>query len=189
MSKELQIRNSTIDFLVFTKQNAENSISVLVENDTVWLTQDAIATLFDKGRSTITEHIQNIFRSGELDEKSVCRKFRQTASDGKNYDTLFYNLDVIISVGYRVNSIRATQFRQWATKVLREFAQKGYVLDKERLKQGQVFDEAYFEHLLDEIRDMQRRWIMMLIHRPPKSSLLLSRTNCTMLFMVVQLQK
>ena len=155
MSKELQIRNSTIDFLVFTKQNAENSISVLVENDTVWLTQDAIATLFDKGRSTITEHIQNIFRSGELDEKSVCRKFRQTASDGKNYDTLFYNLDVIISVGYRVNSIRATQFRQWATKVLREFAQKGYVLDKERLKQGQVFDEAYFEHLLDEIREIR----------------------------------
>jgi len=161
MSKELQIRNSTVDFLVFTKQNGENSISVFVENDTVWLTQDAIATLFDKGRSTIAEHLRNIFESGELEENVVCRKFRQTTQHGaiegktQTRDVIFYNLDAIISVGYRVNSIRATQFRQWATKVLREFAQKGYVLDKDRLKQGQVFDEAYFEHLLDEIREIR----------------------------------
>ena len=153
--QQLQIRNSTVDFLVFTKQNNEDSISVLVENDTVWLTQQAIATLFDKGRSTITEHIKNIYQTGELDEQTTCRNFRHMGSTGQEYDTKYYNLDVIISVGYRVNSIRATQFRQWATRVLREFAQKGYVLDKERLKQGQVFDEAYFEHLLDEIREIR----------------------------------
>ena len=161
MSQQLQIRNSTVDFLVFTKQNAEDGISVMVENDTVWLTQDAIATLFDKGRSTIAEHLRNIFETGELQAEVVCRKFRQTTQHGaiegktQTKDVTFYNLDAIISVGYRVNSIRATQFRQWATKVLREFAQKGYVLDKERLKQGQVFDEAYFEHLLDEIREIR----------------------------------
>lgn len=155
MEKELQIRNSTTDFLVFTRQNGEEGINVRIEGETVWLTQDGIAMLFDKARTTITEHIRNIYQSGELDENRVCRKFRQTASDGKNYNVSFYNLDMIISVGYRVDSLRATQFRQWATKVLREFATKGYVLDKERLKNGQIFDEEYFEHLLDEIREIR----------------------------------
>lgn len=155
MEKKMQIRNSTVDFLVFTKQNSQDSIEVRVQDENVWLTQDGIAKLFDKGRSTITEHLTEIFASNELTEDSVCRKFRLTASDGKTYNTKFYNLDAIISVGYCVNSLRATQFRQWATKVLRTFAIQGYVLDKSRLENGQIFDEEYFEHLLEEIREIR----------------------------------
>lgn len=155
MENKLQIRNSTSDFLIFTKQHSEDGINVRIEDETIWLTQEGIATLFDKGRTTIVEHIKNIFSSGELEKDQVCRIFRQTASDGKVYNVQFYNLDMVISVGYRVDSIRATQFRQWATKVLHEFAQKGYVLDKERLKNGQVFSDAYFDHLLDEIREIR----------------------------------
>jgi hypothetical protein len=152
---KLQIRNSTAEFLVFTRQAGENSIEVRVDDETVWLTQKLIGVLFDKGRSTITEHLKNIFETGELDELSVCREFRHTAEDGKNYTTKFYNLDVIISVGYRVNSLRATQFRQWATGVLRDFAIRGYVLDKERLKNGQFFSKEYFTDLLAEIREIR----------------------------------
>lgn len=153
--KRFQIRNSTVDFLVFTKQNSEDSIEVRVQDEDVWLTQDAIAKLFDKGRSTITEHLKHIFDEGELEENSVCRNFRHTGSDGKQYNTKFYGLDAIISVGYRVNSLRATQFRQWATKVLKTYTVQGYVLDKKRLENGQIFDEEYFEHLLDEIREIR----------------------------------
>lgn len=153
--KTMQIRNSTVDFLVFTKQNSKDSIEVRVQDENVWLTQDGISRLFDKGRSTITEHLNSIFAEGELKEDSVCRKFRLTAADGKSYNTKFYNLDAIISVGYRVNSIRATQFRQWATKVLRTFTVQGYVLDKQRLENGQIFDEEYFEHLLEDIREIR----------------------------------
>ena len=153
--KKLQIRNSTVDFLVFTKQNSEDSIEVRVQDENVWLTQDAIAKLFDKGRSTITEHLRHIFEEGELEENSVCRNFRHTAPDGKQYNTKFYGLDAIISVGYRVNSLRATQFRQWATQVLKKYTVQGYVLDKKRLENGQIFDEEYFEHLLDEIREIR----------------------------------
>ena len=142
--KTMQIRNSTVDFLVFTKQNSQDSIEVRVQDENVWLTQNGISRLFDKGRSTITEHLNAIFAEGELDESSVCRKFRLTADDGKFYNTKFYNLDAIISVGYRVNSVRATQFRQWATKVLRKFTIQGYVLDKQRLENSQIFDEQYF---------------------------------------------
>lgn len=152
---KFQIRNSTVDFLVFTKQNSEDSIEVRVQDEDVWLTQDAIAKLFDKGRSTITEHLKHIFDEGELEENSVCRNFRHTGSDGKQYNTKFYGLDAIISVGYRVNSLRATQFRQWATKVLKTYTVQGYVLDKKRLENGQIFDEEYFEHLLDEIREIR----------------------------------
>jgi len=153
--KNFQIRNSTVDFLVFTKQKAEDGIEVRIQDENVWLTQDGISHLFDKGRSTITEHLKRIFEDGELEENSVCRKFRHTASDGKSYNKKFYNLDAIISVGYRANSVRATQFRQWATKVLRTYVIQGYVLDKKRLEQGQIFDEEYFEHLLDEIREIR----------------------------------
>ena len=138
-AKTMQIRNSTVDFLVFTKQNSQDSIEVRVQDENVWLTQEEISRLFDKGRSTITEHLNAIFAEGELNEDSVCRKFRLTAADGKSYNTKFYNLDAIISVGYRVNSIRATQFRQWATKVLRTFAVRGYVLDKSRLETGDMY--------------------------------------------------
>ena len=122
--KKLQIHNSTMEFLIFQLESKEEGIEVLYKDDTLWLTQDAIAVLFDKGRSTITEHLQNIFQSQELQEDSVCRKFRRTAADGKNYATKYYNLDAVISVGYRANSVRATQFRQWCTYVLRQFERK-----------------------------------------------------------------
>ena len=152
---KVQIRNSTAEFLVFTTQTGEKGIEVRVEDQTVWLTQKLIGVLFDKGRSTITEHLQNIFATGELDEKAVCRDFRHTAEDGKDYTTAFYNLDAIIAVGFRVNSARATQFRQWAIGILRDFAIRGYVLDKERLKNGAIFDQAYFDNLLAEIREIR----------------------------------
>jgi hypothetical protein len=154
-SKSLQIRNSTAEFLIFTSRAGESSIEVRVENETVWLTQKLIAALFNVDVRTISEHLQNIFKSNELDQASVIRKFRNTAEDGKQYMTSFYNLDAIISVGYRVNSQRATQFRQWATRVLRDFAIRGYVLDKERLKNGSFLSEDYFDHLLAEIREIR----------------------------------
>src|SRR5574344_154390 len=150
-----QIRNSTAEFLIFTSQNKEDSIEVKVFEESVWLTQTMIAQLFDKGRTTITEHLKNIFESEELDEKSVCREFRHTANDGKTYNTKYYNLDAIISVGYRVNSKKATQFRQWATSVLKEFAIKGFVLDKKRLENGSFLGQNYFDKLLEEIREIR----------------------------------
>ncbi len=149
------IRNSTAEFLIFTSQSGEESIEVKVFEESVWLTQNMIAELFGKGRSTITEHLINIFESEELVEDSVCREFRHTANDGKNYKTKYYNLDAIISVGYRVNSKRATQFRQWATSVLKEFAIKGFVLDKKRLENGTFLGKDYFEKLLEEIREIR----------------------------------
>lgn len=153
--KYIQIRNSTADFLIFTKQAGEDGIEVRVYNESVWLTQKGMAQLFDCSADNIGLHLKNIFKSGELDEKSVTEESSATASDGKTYKMKFYDLDAIISVGYRINSVRATQFRQWATKVLRTFAIRGYVLDKSRLENGQVFDEEYFEHLLDEIREIR----------------------------------
>lgn len=149
------IRNSTAEFLIFTAQAGEESIEVRYEDETVWLTQKMMAQLFDVTVPTINEHLKNIFETGELDQDSVIRKFRITAADGKNYNTNFYNLDAIISVGYRVNSKRATQFRQWATRVLREFAIKGYVLDKERLENGSYLGEDYYERLIEEIREIR----------------------------------
>ena len=153
--KDLAIRNSTAEFLIFQSQSKEDSIGVKYADETVWLSQKMIAKLFDKGRSTITEHLREIFNTGELNENSVCRDFRHTAIDGKEYTTKFYNLDAIISVGYRVNSQRATQFRIWATNVLKEFAIKGYVLDKERLKNGSFLNKKYFDTLLEEIREIR----------------------------------
>ena len=153
--KKMQIRNSTAEFLIFTKQAGEDSIEVRIADETVWLTQKLIGVLFEKGRSTITEHLKNIFETGELIENAVCREFRHTAEDGKEYQTKFYNLDAIISVGYRVNSEKATQFRQWATVVLRDFAIRGYVLDRERLKNGSFFNKEYFDSLIAEIREIR----------------------------------
>ncbi len=153
--KPLRIRNSTAEFLIFTRQAGDEGIEVRVAEETVWLTQKLISVLFDKGRSTITEHLRNIFESGELDEKSVCRDFRHTAEDGKDYTTQFYNLDAIIAVGFRVNSARAIQFRQWATGVLRDFAIRGYVLDRERLKNGTFLSKEYYDNLLAEIREIR----------------------------------
>lgn len=155
MGKDLLIRNSTAEFLVFQSQRKEDSIEVKYADGTVWLTQNMIAKLFGKGRSTITEHLSEIFKSEELDESSVCREFRHTALDKKKYQTKFYNLDAIISVGYRVNSKRATQFRIWATNILKQFAIKGYILDKKRLENGSFLDENYFQELLEEIREIR----------------------------------
>lgn len=155
MDKNLQIRNSTAEFLIFTSQAGENSIEVKVEDETVWLTQKFMAELFEKGRSTITEHLKNIFDEGELDENSVCREFRHTANDGKSYQTKYYNLDAIISVGYRVNSKKATQFRQWATSVLKEFAIKGFVIDKKRMENESFLGKNYFDELLQVIREIR----------------------------------
>lgn len=149
------IRNSTAEFLIFTRQAGERSIEARYENENVWLTQKLMSELFAVDVRTISEHLKNIFASGELCEESAIRKFRNTAADGKSYLTQFYNLDAIISVGYRVNSLRATQFRQWATQVLREFAIKGYVLDKKRMENGAFLGEDYFERLLSEIREIR----------------------------------
>ncbi len=153
--KKLIIRNSTAEFLIFTQQAGEEGIEVRYENDTIWLSQKLMAELFSVDVRTISEHLKNIFETQELDENAVIRKIRITASDSKNYNTQFYNLDAIIAVGYRVNSKRATQFRQWATQILRDFAIKGYVIDKKRLENGQALNEDYFEHLLAEIREIR----------------------------------
>jgi len=147
------IRNSTAEFLIFTAQSGDDSIEVRVEDETVWLTQKLIAELFGKSVSTINEHIKNIYSDAELNEAVTMRKFGNSEFSTK--PTNFYNLDMIISVGYRVNSKRATQFRQWATRVLSEFAIKGFVLDNKRLENGTFLNEDYFERLLSEIREIR----------------------------------
>lgn len=152
---KLQIRNSTVDFLVFTRDTHEDGIEVRVQDQDVWLTQKAIGQLFDVDRSVITKHLKSIFESGELAEDSTCAKFAQVADNGKTYQYKFYSLSAIIAVGYRINSDRATQFRQWATKVLDTFTKQGYVLDKNRLVNGQIFDEDYFDHLISEIQEIR----------------------------------
>jgi len=152
---KLQIRNSTAEFLIFTKQAGGDSIEVRVDDESVWLTQKLIAVLFDSSKQNIGQHLKKIFEEGELTESSVVKKFFTTADDGKQYETNFYNLDAIISIGYRVNSVRATQFRQWATNILRDFAIRGWVLDKERLKNGAYLSEEYFNLLLSEIREIR----------------------------------
>ncbi|MDH6307011.1 hypothetical protein M2459_003664 [Parabacteroides sp. PF5-5] len=153
--KKFQIRNSTAEFLVFTTQSGENTIEVRVQDETVWLTQNLIAELFQTTKQNVSLHLKNIFQDGELGENSVVKDFLTTAADGKNYNTKFYNLDAIISIGYRVNSQRATQFRQWATSVLRDYAIRGYIIDKKRMENGSFLNEDYFEHLLAEIREIR----------------------------------
>lgn len=141
------------EIIIYQGDNGVPRIEVRLENETVWLTQDQMAELFDKGRSTVAEHIQNAFKEGELDEKSVCRESRRTGSDGKEYEVKHYNLDVIISVGYRVKSVRGTQFRMWATARLREYIVKGFAMDDERLKGNG--GGAYWKELLERIRDIR----------------------------------
>lgn len=152
---KLQIRNSAVDFLVFTKDAHEDGIEVRVQDNDVWLTQKAIARLFDVDRSAVTKHLKNVYESGELAEDSTCANFAQVADNGKTYRYKFYSLAAIIAVGYRINSSRATQFRQWATRVLDTFTKQGYVLDKSRLINGQIFDEDYFDHLISEIQEIR----------------------------------
>lgn len=155
MAKNIEIRNSAAEFLIFMLEGKEDGIQVMYKDETIWATQKAMAQLFDVGVPAISKHLKNICESGELDGKSVISKMETTASDGKNYDTAFYNLDAIISVGYRVNSVRATQFRQWCTFVLRQFAIRGYVLDHKRMENGAFLGVDYFEHLLAEIREIR----------------------------------
>jgi hypothetical protein len=143
-------------FLLYSTPHENVKVDVVIKDETIWLTQKAMAVLFDVDRSVITKHLGNIFETGELDEISVSAKIALTAADGKNYNTQFYSLDAIISVGYRINSTKATQFRIWATKTLKEFITKGFVLDDERLKQGNtIFGKDYFRELLERIRSIR----------------------------------
>ncbi len=154
-TKELAPNNETAQFLLYSSPKGSIKIEVFLHNENVWLTQKMMAQLFDVQIPTINEHLKNIFSSGELDENSVIRKFLMTALDGKKYNTNFYNLDAIISVGYRVNSQKATQFRIWATKVLKEYIIKGFAMDDERLKNGKFFGKDYFEELLERVRSIR----------------------------------
>ena len=152
------IRNSTAEFLIFTAQAGKQSIEARYQDETIWLSQKLMAELFAVDVRTISEHLKNILATGEVRPEATIRNFRIVQTEGtrqvsRNVD--FYNLDAIISVGYRVNSVRATQFRQWATRVLREFAIKGYVLDKQRMENGAFLGEDYFDHLLAEIREIR----------------------------------
>jgi hypothetical protein len=155
---KLQIRNSTAEFLIFTRQEGEDGIEVRVAEETVWLTQKMMAALFEVTIPTVNEHLSNLYSQGEIVKGSTIRNFRTVQKEGgrevaRNVE--FYNLDAIIAVGFRVNSARAIQFRQWATGVLRDYAIRGYVLDKERLKNGAFFSKEYFENLLAEIREIR----------------------------------
>ncbi|WP_185290018.1 virulence RhuM family protein [Chryseobacterium lactis] len=150
------MEENTQNFILYTTSNGDVKLNVLLQDESVWLTQKAIAELFGVQRPAITKHLLNIFESEELEENSVSSILEHTASDGKKYDTKFYNLDAIISVGYRVNSSKATQFRIWATQTLKEYIIKGFVLDDNRLKQGQnIFGKDYFKELLQRIRSIR----------------------------------
>lgn len=158
MKKQLQIRNSTAEFLIFTGQAGENSIEVRVEGETVWLTQRLIAELFAVTIPTINEHMTKLFESGEISREATIRNFLIVQQEGNRKVSRkidHYNLDAIIAIGFRVNSERAIQFRQWATNVLRQFSIKGYVIDKKRMENGAFLGEDYFEHLLEEIREIR----------------------------------
>lgn len=157
-NKNKFIRSSTAEFLTFTAQAGEQSIEARYEDETVWLTQKLMAALFDVGVNTINYHLKAVYESGEVSAEATVRKFRIVQTEGARQvarEVEYYNLDAIISVGYRVNSVRATQFRQWATRVLREFAIKGYVMDKKRMENGAFLGEDYFERLLEEIREIR----------------------------------
>ena len=149
MSKEIQ-------FILYNLPDENGIVQVIIRDESLWCTQKAMAQLFGVDRTVVSKHLKNIFESSELQQDSVCAKFAHTAEDGKTYITQFYNLDAIISVGYRVNSAKATHFRIWATKVLKEFIQKGFVLDDKRLKQGETaFGVDYFQELLERIRSIR----------------------------------
>ena len=157
-NKELIIRNSTAEFLIFQKQTGGNDIEIKYKDETLWLTQKMIANLFDVQTPAISKHLQNIYESEELDKKSTISKMETVQVEGSRKVSRlieYYNLDVVISVGYRVNSMRATQFRRWATSVLSKFAQQGYIIDRKRMENGAFLDEDYFERLLEEIREIR----------------------------------
>lgn len=158
MAKKYEIRNSTAEFLTFIAEGKENGVQVAYRDETIWATQKAMAQLFDVGVPAINKHLNNIYSDGELSQSSTISKMEIVQMEGIREVTRqvdFYNLDAIISVGYRVNSTRATQFRQWCTFVLRQFAIRGYVIDKKRMENGSFIGEDYFEHLLAEIREIR----------------------------------
>lgn len=145
-----------IQFILYNLPEKEGKVQVIIRDETLWCTQKAMAQLFGVDRTVVSKHLKNIFESAELQQDSVCAKFTHTAEDGKIYNTQFYNLDAVISVGYRVNSLQATRFRQWTTKILNEYIKKGFVLNDDRLKQGEtVFGQDYFQELLERIRSIR----------------------------------
>jgi len=153
MAKDLS--SEYTDFLMYTTPDGNVSIEAFLHNETIWLTQKRISQLFNIDRTVVTKHLKNIFEEKELDESSVSAKFAHTAIDGKTYQTKYYNLDAIISVGYRVNSKQATQFRIWATKILKEYVIKGFSMDDNRLKNGRYFGKDYFKELLERVRSIR----------------------------------
>ncbi|MGN0256955.1 MAG: virulence RhuM family protein [Bacteroides sp.] len=158
MAKILEIRNSTAEFLTFLAENKEDGVQVVYCDENIWATQAAMGDLFDVSPKTINEHLTNIFNEGELIKEATIRNFQIVQLEGSrkvNREPMFYNLDAIISVGYRVSSIRATQFRQWCTYILRQYAIRGYVVDRKRMENGSFIGEDYFEHLLAEIREIR----------------------------------
>lgn len=158
MSKKFEIRNSTAEFLIFQIEGKEDGVQVVYRDETVWCTQKAMAQLFDCSSDNIGLHLKNIYETGELTQEATTENFSVVQNEGErqvNRKLKFYNLDAIISVGYRVNSTRATQFRQWCTFILRQFAIRGYVIDKKRMENGSFIGEDYFEHLLAEIREIR----------------------------------
>ena len=158
MAKKFEIRNSTAEFLIFQIEGKEDGVQVVYHNESVWCTQKAMAQLFDCSSDNIGLHLKNIYETGELAQEATTENFSVVQTEGErqvNRKLKFYNLDAIISVGYRVNSTRATQFRQWCTYILRQFAIRGYVIDKKRMENGSFIGEDYFEHLLAEIREIR----------------------------------
>ena len=155
MTKELTIKDELTEFLLYISPNGDIKVEAFLHEENIWLTQKRMAELFGVVKSTISEHLTNIFESKELNENSVVRNFRTTAKDGKKYEVKFYNLDAILSVGYRVNSVQATQFRIWASKILKEYIIKGFAMDDERLKNGRYFGKDYFQELLERVRSIR----------------------------------
>ena len=158
MAKKFEIRNSTAEFLIFQIEGKEDGVQVVYHNESVWCTQKVMAQLFDCSSDNIGLHLKNIYETGELAQEATTENFSVVQTEGErqvNRKLKFYNLDAIISVGYRVNSTRATQFRQWCTFILRQFAIRGYVIDKKRMENGSFVGEDYFEHLLAEIREIR----------------------------------
>ena len=148
--------SNEIQFILYNMPDADGNVQVVIKDETLWCTQKALAQLFGVDRSVITKHLKNVFETQELVESSVCAKIAHTAEDDKTYQTNFYSLDAIIAVGYRVNSVKATKFRQWATKILSEYIKKGFAMDDERLKQGTaVFGKDYFRELLERVRSIR----------------------------------
>ena len=158
MAKDLMIRSSSAEFLIFERQTHDKGIQVRFEDGDLWLTQKSIGELFDTTRNNITMHINEIYSTYELDEKSTSKKLLLVQKEGNREvkrNIQYYNLDMVISIGYRVNSDKAIQFRRWATNILKEFSQKGYIIDKKRVANGAFFDEDYYDSLLAEIREIR----------------------------------